>query len=224
MLTAIRNYIEARRMNKARRVFAFVENRFEDMLAAHLDNAVDQEALAIFALNEARVKVEDQVTQSLGHDQVRDIAYETVSEAITDMMSIEDEVRDEIETQVNDHYFDLDEMARVAVDDRMGYEFSVDDAAREAVDAYVESNRYEIREHLDEAINSAVDHLVRESDTDLDMVNHRLSEVEIRFEGLAERVHTDSEIRELARDELRMFLNSMLQVLDGEEQFREVSE
>ena len=77
---------------------------------------------------------------------------------------------------------------------------------------------------------SAVGDLVRENGLENIMVglHERITEVEAAHSGLQVAVdahmHTASEIREVAREEMRSLLNTMLQILDGEEQLREVSE
>ncbi len=136
MLNRILNHFEARRMKKAARVFAFIEDRFDAMLETHLENTLEGVFDTLHRTIEHRLNhVDDEF--------VNHIAADLVNTRIEHEVDIDDLARCEVEDAVSNHYFDFDDTARDIIDDRIGYDLDLDDTARDTVGAWFRTTNTE---------------------------------------------------------------------------------
>lgn len=163
MLNRILNHIEARRMKKAARVFAFVEDRFENMLESQLE--IQLEAVS----NAVEVSVREIVDNEIDLDQ---LASESV------------------DCLVENHYFDdFDDMARETVNEKVDYNFDLDDAARDTIDAWFSDNEHSVRTIVENNIRRQVD----ESLENAPHLVARIEELEGQNAELSQRLATVAE-------------------------------
>lgn len=160
MLNRIRSLFEARTEKKmtkmATRMFAFVEPRFDDIVETATQGVRD----AVFEA------VHDRATD-IDHGDIEAALHDAATEAVdqaTRYHDLDDIVREKIDEMVNDHYFeDFDDMAREKVDERLDYDFDTDEAAREAVDRWFNSNRDSIDDMVDRAIRQQLEETLEDA-------------------------------------------------------------
>lgn len=163
MLNRILNHIEARRMKKAARVFAFVEDRFATMLESQLEIQLEAVSDAV------EVSVRKIVDNEIDLDQV---------------------AVDEVERLVEDHHFDdFDDMARNAVSEEVDDNFDLDDAARDTVDDWFSDNEHSVRTIVENNIRRQVD----ESLENAPHLVARVEELEGQVAELSQRLATVAE-------------------------------
>ena len=160
MLNRIRSLFEARTEKKltmmANRMFAFVEPRFDDIV----ETATQGVRASVFEAVHDRASG---ITEGDIEVALHDAATEAVDQA-TRYHDLDDIVREKIDEMVDDHYFeDFDDMAREKIDDRLDYDFDADEAAREAVDRWFNSNRDSIDDMVDRAIRQQLEETLEDA-------------------------------------------------------------
>ena len=170
MLNRILNHIEARRMKKAARVFAFIENRIDDMLEESIQQGVEVASRMAVASIELEEIASRQVRVLIANHHFEDfdeIAQQLVSE------------------EVNNYYFnDFDDMAREGIDELLNADLDVDNHAREMVEEHFDSNPPNIDAMVQNALRIELEGV-------LDNAPHivaRLEQLETQNSELAERL------------------------------------
>ena len=183
MLNRILNHIEARRMKKAARVFALVEDRFATMLESQLE--IQLEAVSDAVEVSVRELVDNEVDlDRFAFDEVKSIVENHNFDDFDDM------ARGHIEDSVENHYFDdYDDMARAAVNEQVGNNFDLDDAARDKVDAWFSNNEHSVRTIVENNIRRQVDETLE----DAPHLVARVEELEGQVAELSQRLATVAE-------------------------------
>ena len=178
MFNRLANYIDARRMSHAARVFEIVEDRFDAMLETHLENTLEG------AFNTLHQAIEHRLNH-VDDEFVNHIAADLVNARVQQEVDIDDLARSEVESLVENHDFDdFDDIAREAVNETVGYDLDLDDTAREKVDDWFSDNDHSVRTIVENNIRRQVDETLE----DAPHLVARVEELEAKNVILAERV------------------------------------
>ena len=230
MLNRIRNLFEARTEKKltkmATRMFAFVEPRFDDIVETATQGVRDSVYEAIH----------DRISDEVQPDEIEAAISDAVEQRIDRVEryhDFDDIVREAIEERVDGHYFeDFDEMAREKIDDRLDYDLDTDEAAREAVDRWFNSNRDSVDDMVDRAIRQQLEETLEDAPHIAARLVELGDDVHRLAEALAEAVTTlDSiqddftpEVRNIAREEVLGIIAQVGRILDLNSYHPEASE